>query len=48
MNRFLLQDLDITPYAIGGVVYIIGATIYVVRLPERYIARKFDLLGASH
>lgn len=36
------------PYVFGGVVYIAGATLFVIRVPERYFVRTFDLFGASH
>lgn len=35
-------------YAIGGAIYIIGALIYVLRVPERCKPGAFDLCGASH
>lgn len=35
-------------YAIGGVSYIAGVSLYVARVPERCKPGKFDLCGASH
>ena len=35
-------------FAIGGLIYIIGATIYMCRVPERWMPGTFDLCGASH
>jgi predicted membrane channel-forming protein YqfA (hemolysin III family) len=43
-----LPDSSGLPFAIGGLVYIGGALIYVYRIPERYFPVKFDLVGASH
>ena len=36
------------PWALGGAVYIIGAAIYALRIPERWYPRKFDRFGQSH
>jgi adiponectin receptor len=35
-------------YATGGVIYIIGTLLYVLRIPERWKPGAFDLCGASH
>jgi adiponectin receptor len=35
-------------WAVGGAVYIIGALIYVFRIPERWYPMKFDKAGSSH
>lgn len=37
-----------TPWGVGGAVYIGGAIIYVLRIPERWFPVKFDLIGNSH
>jgi adiponectin receptor len=31
-----------------GVLYIVGATIYALRIPERFAPGNFDILGSSH
>jgi adiponectin receptor len=31
-----------------GVLYIVGAVIYALRIPERFAPGKFDIWGASH
>lgn len=31
-----------------GVLYVVGATIYAARVPERWAPGRFDLVGASH
>jgi adiponectin receptor len=33
-------------FAIGGAIYILGACIYIARIPERWRPGKFDLCGA--
>ena len=35
-------------YGLGGAVYILGAMIYIARVPERCNPGHFDLCGASH
>lgn len=35
-------------YAVGGYSYLQGATLYVLRIPERCKPGKFDICGASH
>ena len=35
-------------FAGGGAVYIVGAILYVIRIPERCAPGKFDKCGASH
>ena len=32
----------------GGVLYILGATILGLRIPERFVSRTFDIFGSSH
>jgi len=31
-----------------GILYIVGAAIYALRIPERFAPGKFDILGSSH
>ncbi|KAI4151044.1 MAG: hypothetical protein LQ340_003735 [Diploschistes diacapsis] len=31
-----------------GVTYIVGAGIYAMRIPEKWVPRRFDIVGASH
>ena len=33
---------------IGGISYVVGAVLYIIRFPEKYFPRKFDFVGASH
>ena len=35
-------------YMFGGAIYILGAVILVLKVPERFVPIKFDLIGASH
>ena len=46
--KYYLPSRDGTPWAVGGVVYIVGAIIYAMRIPEKFFPRKFDLVGSSH
>ena len=43
---------EITPryylWVLGGASYVIGALIYINRIPEKYVPRTFDYFGASH
>ena len=32
----------------GGLSYVVGGTIYVLRIPEKYWKGKFDIIGHSH
>ena len=49
-----LQDEDNTsyfrwrPYLIGGIGYIGGAIVYVLKVPEKFFPYKFDIIGSSH
>ena len=47
-GKFLLPGFDIGPWIYGGLMYILGAVLYVSRTPERFFPRKFDLVGSSH
>ena len=42
------MQCSILIFALGGLVYIIGASLYVARIPERFKPGKFDICGASH
>lgn len=33
---------------LGGISYVVGALIYLQRIPEKYRPRKHDIFGASH
>ena len=32
----------------GGISYVVGALLYILRFPEKKFPRKFDYIGASH
>ena len=40
--------LDLFYWIFGGILYIAGATIYMLRLPERFFPGLFDIFGSSH
>ena len=33
---------------LGGIIYITGALIYILRIPEKYRPGKHDIWGSSH
>ena len=33
---------------IGGICYVAGAILYIIRFPEKLYPGKFDYIGASH
>jgi predicted membrane channel-forming protein YqfA (hemolysin III family) len=39
-----LPHLDIFYWFLGGALYIIGATIYMLRIPERLVQNRFDII----
>ena len=43
-----ISYFSVQPYLVGGIFYIGGAVLYVLRLPERLAPRRFDLVGSSH
>jgi adiponectin receptor len=43
-----LPKFDYLLWAIGGVTYIVGAIIYMARVPERWFPNRFDFFGSSH
>jgi len=46
--HLLLDQMGLFYVILQGVLYIIGAVIYALRIPERFAPGKFDILGASH
>lgn len=46
--HFVMQSLGFSYLALSGALYIVGAGIYVARIPERLAPGKFDYIGASH
>ena len=42
------QNLEFFPLALGGAIYMLGAIIYALRIPEKWYPKKFDLIGSSH
>ncbi|KAH8695326.1 putative hemolysin-III channel protein Izh2 [Talaromyces proteolyticus] len=55
LHGLWLYDIEQMTYQIGldwlllqGFLYILGATIYAARVPERLWPGKFDILGSSH
>ena len=44
----LLPQLDLFYWILGGVLYIVGATIYMLRIPERLVPHKFDIFVRNY
>lgn len=45
---YVNPGFELQPWVIGGAVYIIGAAIYALRIPEKHFPRTFDYIGQSH
>lgn len=43
-----LDDFHMFKYGLGGLTYIFGATLYMMRIPERLYPGTFDKIGNSH
>jgi len=48
MESKYVDTFDLVPWAIGGAFYIVGATIYMLKIPERFKPGRFDIWGSSH
>ncbi|MCJ1330288.1 hypothetical protein MMC10_006971 [Thelotrema lepadinum] len=55
LHGLRLHGLDVMEERMGlrwlviqGATYILGATIYAMRVPEKWVPKKFDVLGSSH
>ena len=42
------MNIDLSPYYLGGVFYLIGAILFATRIPERFGPGKFDNFGNAH
>ena len=42
------DDIKLINWYLGGISYIVGASFYILRFPEKKFPGKFDYLGASH
>ncbi|KAK0532890.1 hypothetical protein OC835_003183 [Tilletia horrida] len=42
------QIMGLSYVIASGAMYIVGACLYMARIPERFAPGRFDLLGASH
>jgi adiponectin receptor len=43
-----LNEFDLTPWMVGAALYITGAVIYIMKIPERFYPRAYDYIGSSH
>jgi len=48
VDKKYLPSFNPTLWLIGGFLYIFGATIYMLRIPEKHFPKKFDFFGHSH
>ncbi len=48
VNGFVLEDYNFGLWFLGGISYIIGALIYILKVPERFFPGRFCLYGNSH
>jgi adiponectin receptor len=44
----MIMEVKPLPWAIGGIIYMFGAAIYVTRVPERCKPGCFNIFGSSH
>ena len=42
------NDIRLLYWYLGGITYVIGAILYLIRFPEKYFPGKFDIFGSSH
>lgn len=47
-KQMVFETLGMRYVAISGALYIFGALLYVLRIPERYAPGRFDYVGSSH
>jgi adiponectin receptor len=40
--------MDLQYWIKGGLLYIGGACVYMLRIPEKLFPNKFDIFGSSH
>ena len=41
-------DIEFIYWYLGGISYVVGALLYILRYPEKKCQKKFDYVGASH
>lgn len=42
------KEMGLTWVVFQGLLYIIGASIYATRIPEKWYPGRFDVVGSSH
>jgi adiponectin receptor len=42
VDKEFLDEIILYPWALGGLIYIVGALIYMFKIPERFYPRTFD------
>ena len=48
MDERLLKSFPAAIWALGGIIYSVGAIIYALKIPERLVPKKFDTCLHSH
>ena len=48
LDEVYLDDFRSTPWAYGGFIYILGAILYMFKIPEKFYPGKFDIIDQSH
>ena len=48
VNGFDINQFDFTIFFIGGLSYVVGALIYILKFPERIWPGRFCIIGNSH
>ncbi|SPO23243.1 related to Adiponectin receptor 1 [Ustilago trichophora] len=46
--RTITETMGLRFLILSGALYVIGATLYAARVPERFAPGRFDMVGASH
>eukprot|EP00347_Sterkiella_histriomuscorum_P005178 403357598 len=47
-HKSYIHDFHTSPWLLGGVLYILGAVLYMLKFPERLKPGLFDYFGGSH
>ena len=47
-DEHMRDDFKMWPWLTGGIIYAVGAILYVIGFPERCFPGTFDIIGHSH
>lgn len=45
MDEIYLDDFYAFPWAVGAILYIVGALLFMFKIPEKFYPGKFDIFG---